>query len=54
MLKLKITYNKLVIISLPLTRKKPRANKEAIVVVINADSVDKWHVELVCLIGSIK
>ena len=54
MLKLKIIYNKLVIISLPLTRKKPRANKEAIVVVINADSIDEWHIELVCLVGSVK
>ena len=52
--KLKIIYNKLVIISLPLTRKKPRANKEAIVVVINANSIDKWHIELVYLVGSIK
>ena len=41
MLKLKIIYNKLVIISLPLTRKKPRANKEAIIIVINANSINK-------------
>ena len=54
MLKLKIVYNKLVIISLPFTRKKPRANKEAIVIVINANSINEWHIKLVCLIGSIK
>ena len=54
MLKLKIIYNKLVIISFPLTREKPRANKEAIIIVINADSIDEWHIESIYLIGSIK